>query len=98
MHKIPVGGLQRPENQCWRGFPAGPFGYNESPTSSCHTFCWKARHLFDVPFFCLRHGPGGPPHRCAIWASNAMAFAVVTSAIRAADEHEPHPQLLHHCP
>jgi hypothetical protein len=51
--KILVGSLQRPENQCWCGFPAGPFGYNESPTSSCHTFCWKARRLFDVPFFCL---------------------------------------------
>ncbi|MDR7334757.1 hypothetical protein [Roseateles asaccharophilus] len=49
--KILVGDLQRPENQCWCGFPADAFGYNGSPTSSCHTFCWKARHLFDVPFF-----------------------------------------------
>ena len=51
--KILVGGLQRPGNQCWCGLPGDPFGYNESPTSSCHTFCWKARRLFDVPFFYL---------------------------------------------
>jgi hypothetical protein len=54
--KILVGGLQRAENQCWCGFPADPFGYNEVPTSSCHTFCWKARRLFDVPFFYVSHG------------------------------------------
>jgi len=46
-----VGGLQRLEIKQWRGFGRGPFGYNEGPTSSCHTFCWKARQSFDVPFF-----------------------------------------------
>jgi hypothetical protein len=46
-----VGTLQRPKNKHWRGFQPGPFDYNESPTSSCQTFCWKARHPFDVPFF-----------------------------------------------
>jgi len=46
-----VGTLQRLEIKHWRGFQRGAFGYNESPTSSCHTFCWKARHDFDVPFF-----------------------------------------------
>jgi hypothetical protein len=46
-----VGALQREQIQQWRGFPGGAFGYNEGPTSSCHTFCWKARHSFDVPFF-----------------------------------------------
>jgi hypothetical protein len=51
-----VGSLQRPKNKHWRGFPAGPFDYNESPTSSCQTFCWKSRHPFDVPFFYLQHG------------------------------------------
>jgi hypothetical protein len=51
-----VGSLQRPKNKHWRGFPADPFDYNESPTSSCQTFCWKARHPFDVPFFYLQHG------------------------------------------
>jgi hypothetical protein len=49
--KIDVGALQRREIKQWRGFPRGAFGYNESPTSSCHTFCWKARQFFDVPFF-----------------------------------------------
>jgi hypothetical protein len=50
---FPVGVVQRPENKHWRGFWRGPFGYNEIPTSSCQTFCWKARHPFDVPFFCF---------------------------------------------
>jgi len=38
-----VGRLQRREIKHWRGFQPGRFDYNESPTSSCHTFCWKAR-------------------------------------------------------
>ena len=46
-----VGASQREEIKQWRGLQPGAFGYNESPTSSCHTFCWKARHHFDVPFF-----------------------------------------------
>jgi len=46
-----VGALQRREIKQRRGFQRGAFGYNESPTSSCHTFCWKARQSFDVPFF-----------------------------------------------
>jgi hypothetical protein len=46
-----VGDVQREEIEQWRGFQQGAFGYNEGPTSSCHTFCWKARHTFDVPFF-----------------------------------------------
>jgi hypothetical protein len=48
---LPVGTQQREEIEQWRGLPPGAFGYNESPTSSCHTFCWKARQKFDVPFF-----------------------------------------------
>jgi hypothetical protein len=54
--KFPVGGLQRAEIQQRCGFPRGAFRYNEGPTSSCHTFCWKARHRFDVPFFYLPQG------------------------------------------
>jgi hypothetical protein len=46
-----VGDSQRREIKQWRGLQRGAFGYNESPTSSCHTFCWKARQKFDVPFF-----------------------------------------------
>jgi hypothetical protein len=46
-----VGGSQREEIKQRRGLQQGAFGYNEGPTSSCHTFCWKARHYFDVPFF-----------------------------------------------
>jgi hypothetical protein len=49
--KIPVGGPQRREIKHWRGLRPGAFDYNEVPTSSCHTFCWKARQSFDVPFF-----------------------------------------------
>jgi hypothetical protein len=48
---FPVGDLQRQEIKQRRGFQQGAFGYNEIPTSSCHTFCWKARQSFDVPFF-----------------------------------------------
>jgi len=40
----PVGSLQREEIQQRRGLQPGCFDYNEIPTSSCHTFCWKARH------------------------------------------------------
>jgi hypothetical protein len=46
-----VGDPQRREIKRWRGFRQKPFSYNEGPTSSCHTFCWKARQKFDVPFF-----------------------------------------------
>jgi hypothetical protein len=48
---IAVGDSQRREIKQWRGFQQRAFGYNEGPTSSCHTFCWKARQKFDVPFF-----------------------------------------------
>jgi hypothetical protein len=51
LKEILVGPWQRQEIKHPRGFKKGPFGYNEGPTSSCHTFCWKARHYFDVPFF-----------------------------------------------
>jgi hypothetical protein len=46
-----VGALQRAEIKHWRGFRGGAFGYNESPTSSCHTFCWKARRSSTCLFF-----------------------------------------------
>ena len=49
--RIAVGDVQRREIKQRRGFQPDRFGYNESPTSSCQTFCWKARHSFDVPFF-----------------------------------------------
>jgi hypothetical protein len=39
-----VGSLQRREIKHWRGLQPACFDYNEVPTSSCHTFCWKARH------------------------------------------------------
>lgn len=54
-----VGAVQRREIKQRRGFQPGGFDYNESPTSSCQTFCWKARQSFDVPFFCLRPSPAG---------------------------------------
>jgi hypothetical protein len=47
----PVGTLQRQEIKQWRGLQPGSFDYNEIPTSSCQSFCWKARQSFDVPFF-----------------------------------------------
>ncbi|MEP6739830.1 MAG: hypothetical protein ABJA61_05595 [Caldimonas sp.] len=37
------------------------------PTSSCHTFCWKARHSFDVPFFYLQHGAFRALHIASRW-------------------------------
>jgi hypothetical protein len=40
----PVGSLQRREIEQWRGLQPGSFDYNEIPTSSCQSFCWKARH------------------------------------------------------
>jgi hypothetical protein len=39
-----VGSLQRQEIEQWRGLQPGSFDYNEIPTSSCQSFCWKARH------------------------------------------------------
>jgi len=51
-----VGTLQRARTQEIRGLQRGAFGYNESPTSSCHTFCWKARlHFWTCLFFA--YGP-----------------------------------------
>jgi hypothetical protein len=41
---FPVGALQRREIEQRRGLRPASFDYNEIPTSSCHTFCWKARH------------------------------------------------------
>jgi hypothetical protein len=49
-----VGESQRQEIERWRGLQPGRFDYNEIPTSSCQSFCWKARQSFDVPFFCAR--------------------------------------------
>jgi hypothetical protein len=46
-----VGTLQRREIEQRRGLQPASFDYNEIPTSSCQSFCWKARHSFDVPFF-----------------------------------------------
>jgi hypothetical protein len=46
-----VGTPQRARTQEIRGLQRGPFGYNEGPTSSCHTFCWKARLQFGRAFF-----------------------------------------------
>jgi hypothetical protein len=46
-----VGRLQRREIKQRRGLQPGRFDYNEVPTSSCQSFCWKARQSFDVPFF-----------------------------------------------
>jgi hypothetical protein len=48
---IAVGDVQRREIKQRCGFQPVRFDYNESPTSSCQTFCWKARQSFDVPFF-----------------------------------------------
>jgi hypothetical protein len=53
-----VGTLQRPENKQWCGFQPGPFRYNEGPTSSCHTFCWKARHPLGRAYFFALPRPG----------------------------------------
>ena len=90
---------QRPEIKHWRGSPRGPFGYNEGPTSSCHTFCWKARHLFDVPFFCLRTGHCAPSLRRAKLAYDATALPLRSRGEPAMSRlHGPHPQLLDHCP
>ena len=58
-----VGGVQRQEIKQWRGLQPGSSGYNEVPTSSCHTFCWKARQCFDVPFFYPPIGRNAAPQR-----------------------------------
>ncbi|MEP7100673.1 MAG: hypothetical protein ABI781_09205 [Burkholderiales bacterium] len=63
---FPVGALQRREIQQRRGLQPASFDYNEIPTSSCQSFCWKARHSFDVPFFYAQHGLSGPSNRFAI--------------------------------
>jgi len=61
-----VGALQRREIQQRRGLQPASFDYNEIPTSSCQSFCWKARQSFDVPFFYVRRGLRGPRNRLAI--------------------------------
>jgi hypothetical protein len=61
-----VGALQRQEIEHRRGLQPASFDYNEIPTSSCQSFCWKARHRFDVPFFYVSCGPFGLSNRFAI--------------------------------
>jgi hypothetical protein len=41
-----VGTLQRAQTQEIRGLQRGPFGYNEGPTSSCHTFLLEGASPF----------------------------------------------------
>jgi hypothetical protein len=48
---FPVGARQRLIYKRWRDCRPGPFEYNEGPTSSCQTFCWKARHFIGRAFF-----------------------------------------------
>src|SRR5471032_2153570 len=43
-----------------RGFHRGAFGYNESPTSSCHTILLEGASLFGRAFF-LVSTPGRSP-------------------------------------
>ena len=69
----PVGSPQRPEIKHWCGFPADPFGYNGRPTSSCQTFCWKARHPLGRAFFLAPARPCGPAHRGATRACTEAA-------------------------
>jgi len=61
-----VGTLQRREIEQRRGLQPASFDYNEIPTSSCQSFCWKARQSFDVPFFYAQRGLSGPRNRFAI--------------------------------
>src|SRR5205085_7444112 len=75
-----VGGPQRREIKQRRGLPPGAFGYNEGPTSSCHTFCWKARHFFDVPFFYVRRGRQPPTIAAALSASDTATPSHVNLA------------------
>jgi len=51
LKKALVGALQRAKIKHWRGLPERPLAYNEGPTSSCHTFCWKARRHSTCLFF-----------------------------------------------
>jgi hypothetical protein len=51
VHNIAVGDRQRTHFRLFGGSQPAAFDYNEGPASSCQTFCWKARHRFDVPFF-----------------------------------------------
>ena len=76
----PVGSLQRQEIEQRRGLQPGSFDYNEIPTSSCQSFCWKARHSFDVPFFWLQHGPFGAFTSLNDVSSHRNGGAVVATA------------------
>jgi hypothetical protein len=61
-----VGGPQREEIKHWRGLRRGPFGYNEIPTSSCHTFLLEGASIVRRAFFLRTARPFGPSHRFAI--------------------------------
>lgn len=56
--------------------PGGSFGYNEVPTSSCQTFCWKARHLFGRAFFLVG--------RSASWATQSATQSATQGATQPA--------------
>ena len=102
MDRIRVGTLQRREIKPWRGLRRGCFDYNEVPTSSCHTFCWKARHRFDVPFF---WPPAAPFAALEIAAPSdvpslpsAAAVAERSSSLVVRCEHGSDPQFFDHRP
>jgi hypothetical protein len=63
---IRVGAPQRREIKHWRAFPQGRFGYNEIPTSSCHTFLLEGASFVRRAFFLTPARPFGPSHRFAI--------------------------------
>src|ERR1700749_3224603 len=91
-----------------RGFHRGAFGYNESPTSSCHTILLEGASLFGRAFFLVStQGANAisaplatPPLRlsCAATASASWERSGHHAPDRSNDPHGSHQKLLDHCP
>ena len=86
-----------------RGFHRGAFGYNESPTSSCHTILLEGASLFGRAFFLV--STQGASAYSAPLASPPLRVRAERQARhhdlapdRSNDPHGSHQKLLDHCP
>src|SRR6185312_10601159 len=86
-----------------RGFQRGAFGYNESPTSSCHTILLEGASLFGRAFFLV--STQGAAVFSAPLATPPLRLLRRTgmrtrhhAPARSNDPHGSHQKLLHHRP
>jgi hypothetical protein len=75
-----VGTLQRAQTQEIRGLQRGAFGYNEGPTSSCHTFLLEGASPFWTCLFFVYGAALGAFTSLRDLSLQHKGFAAVASA------------------